>query len=370
MSDERNADEADVRTARPSSSRSARGEFDFIELIRRQEDARRAKLNHSSLITHHSSLLKGIGDDAAVIRQRAGFDTVVTADLLVEDVDFRLVRGPTSARDLGHKALAVSLSDVAAMGARPRFCLLSVGVPRGRWRGQFLEEFYAGVRALAGAHGVLIVGGDTSRTPERVVVDSIVMGEVRTGRAVMRSGARAGDQIFVTGSLGGAAAGLKILESGAVRQSKALRQTKTPGLVARQLRPTPRVEWGAMLGERRLASAMIDLSDGLSSDLAHVCRESRVGARVEAASLPLDPLLQSNGIAPAEALSHALHGGEDFELLFTVSERDARRLPDELGGVPVTRIGEVTRERGKVRLVRDGRARLLRPGGFEHFGRS
>lgn len=367
MSDERDADDKDVRTARPSSSHAARGEFDFIELIRRQEDARRDTLNNSSLVTHHSTLLQGIGDDAAVIRQRAGFDTVVTADLLVEDVDFRLGRGRTSPRDLGHKALAVSLSDVAAMGARPRFCLLSVGVPRGRWRGSFLEEFYAGVRALAGAHGVLIIGGDTSRTPERVVVDSIVLGEVKTGRAVPRSGARAGDQIFVTGSLGGAAAGLKILESRAVRKSKALRQSETPGLIARQLRPTPRVEWGAFLGERQLASAMIDLSDGLSSDLAHVCRESRVGARVEAASLPLDPLLQSAGIYDDDALSLALHGGEDFELLFTISERDARRLPRELGGVPVTRVGEVTRERGKVRLVHDGRARLLRPGGFEHF---
>ena len=289
--------------------------------------------------------------------------------MLVEDVDFRLGRGWISPRDLGHRALAVSLSDVAAMGARPRFCLLSVGVPRGRWRGSFLEEFYAGVRSLAEAHGVLIIGGDTSRTPERVVVDSIVLGEVRSGRAVLRSGAREGDQIFVTGSLGGAAAGLKTLESGAVRKSKTLRQAKTLGLVARQLRPTPRVEWGAMLGELRLASAMIDLSDGLSSDLAHVCRESLVGARVDAASLPLDPLLAPAGIAHGEALALALDGGEDFELLFTVSARDARRLPDELGGVRVTRIGEVTRERGKVRLVRDGRARLLRPGGFEHFAR-
>lgn len=369
MSDERDADEDEVRTARPSSSHIARGEFDFIELIRRQEDARFATLKNSSLVTHHSSLLQGIGDDAAVIRQRAGFDTVVTADLLVEDVDFRLVRGWTSPRDLGHKALAVSLSDVASMGARPRFCLLSVGVPRVRWRGRFLEEFYAGVRSLAEAHGVLIIGGDTSRTPERVVVDSIVLGEVRSGRAVLRSGALAGEQIFVTGSLGGAAAGLKMLESVSVRKSKAFQKSKTLGLVARQLRPEPRVEWGALVGERRLASAMIDLSDGLSSDLAHVCRESGVGARIDAASLPLDPLIQSAGISPDEALRHALDGGEDFELLFTVSERDARRLPGELGGVRVTRIGEVTRERGKVRLVHNGRARLLRPGGFEHFAR-
>src|SRR6201986_742910 len=143
-----------------------RGEFDFIERVRRQEDSRHVTLKNSSLI-------RGIGDDAAVIRQRAGLDTGITADLLVEDVDFRL--GRSSPRDLGHRALAVSLSDVAAMGARPRFCLLSVGVPRSRRRVRFLEEFYAGVRALAATHGVRIIGGDTSRTPERVVVDSIVL---------------------------------------------------------------------------------------------------------------------------------------------------------------------------------------------------
>jgi thiamine-monophosphate kinase len=368
---------------RTSTVPPRRGEFDFIERIRRQEMERLGEHKNSSLVTHHSSLINhqsslvtGIGDDAAVVRQRAGFDTVVTTDLLVEGVDFRLETAWTRPRDLGHKALAVSLSDVAAMGARPRFCLLSVGVPRERWRGRFLEEFYAGVRSLAARHGVVIIGGDISRTPERVVVDSIVLGEVRRGRAVLRSGARAGDQIFVTGSLGGAAAGLRILEGGAVRKSTSAspsrsdaRQTRAErGLVARQLRPEPRVEWGALLGERRLASAMIDLSDGLSSDLAHVCRESRVGARVEAASLPFDSSFESAGIAGDDALSLALDGGEDFELLFTVSARDARRLPREVGGVCVTRIGEVTAERGKVTLVRNGRARLLRPGGFEHFG--
>jgi thiamine-monophosphate kinase len=335
------------------------GEFDFIERLRRQELTRTGN-KHSVLSTQHSALLLGIGDDAAIFRQRAGFDTVVTADMLVEGVDFRLGAGWATPRDLGHKALAVSLSDVAAMGARPRFCLLSVGVPRALWRAGFAEEFYRGVRALAGLHGVRIIGGDTSSTPERVVIDSVVLGEVRRGRALTRGGAKAGDQIFVTGSLGGAAAGLKILESGAVGNRR---------LVRRQTRPAARVEWGALLGERGLASALIDLSDGLSSDLAHVCRESGVGARVEASLLPLDPLLKTSGVGGDEALALALDGGEDFELLFTAGPRKASRLPREVAGVPVTRVGEVTAERGKIRLVRDGRARLLRPGGFEHFAR-
>ena len=141
------------------------------------------------------------------------------------------------------------------------------------------------------------------------------------------------------------------------------------GLVGRQLRPTPRVEWGALLGERRLATALIDLSDGLSSDLAHVCRESGVGARLEAELLPVEPVLKSAGLCEDEALRLALDGGEDFELLFTADPRAASKLPREVGGVPVTRVGEVTGERGKVRLVRGGRTRNLRPQGFEHFRR-
>ena len=342
------------------------GEFDFIERVKRRELARFARDKHSTLNTQHSTLVKGIGDDAAVLRPRAGFDLVITTDLLVEDVDFRLGGGWTSPRDLGHRALAVSLSDAAAMGARPRFCLLSVGVPRAVWRGRFLEEFYEGVRALAEVYGVRIIGGDTSRTPEGVVIDSTVLGEVRRGRALTRGGARAGDQIFVTGALGGAAGGLKMLESGAVQTS---RGRPEGGLLLRQRRPEPRVEWGALLSEKRLATSLIDLSDGLSSDLAHVCRESGVGARVEAASLPVDPLLVQAGVGGNEALRLALDGGEDFELLFTVGPRQASRLPREVNGVPVTRVGEVTAERGKVRLVREGRARLLRPGGFEHFRR-
>jgi len=405
MSDEQAGDGDDSRLARHAPSRrkpaagqkgAGRGEFDFIERLRRAELKRLdSPRTHSSLAAPHSSLLLGIGDDAAVIRQRAGFDTVVTADLLVEGIDFDLEHFPASARDLGHKALAVSLSDVAAMGARPRFCLLAVGVPARRWRTNFLAQFYAGLGALAERHGVRLVGGDISRTPERVVVDSVVLGEVRHGRAVRRAGARPGDQIFVTGSLGGAAAGLQLIEAhararrgDATKQpvevdeapetARAKRQRMRAGLrlssaqrrlVQRQTRPEPRVEWGLFAGGRRLATAMIDLSDGLSSDLAHLCRESGVGARVEAESLPLDPDLEAAGLGGADLLSLALDGGEDFELLFTVRPRDASKLPREVGGVPVTRVGEITAGRGRLSLVRQGRARPLRPGGFEHFRR-
>lgn len=384
MSDELTDGSEGSRPSRNKSSapKSPQGEFDFIARLRRRERAPAVVDNaRSTLKARPSSLVAGIGDDAALLRQRAGLDTVVTADLLVEGIDFLLEPGWTTPRDLGHKALAVSLSDVAAMGARPRFCLLSIGLPAGRWRGGFLEEFYGGLRALARSHGVQVVGGDTSRTPERVVIDSIVIGEVRSGRALLRSGARAGDQIFVTGALGGAAAGLRILQGRAGRKSAAdgprraalarkISARDERGLVARQVRPTPRSEWGALLCEEGLAASAIDLSDGLSSDLAHVCRESGVGARIEAALLPFEPLLRAAAGGEEEALGLALDGGEDFELLFTARPRAAARVPREVGGVPATRIGEVTGERGKVRLVAGGRARLLRPGGFEHFGRS
>src|SRR5215211_1182094 len=159
-------DEAKDKTSRPT--RPSRSEVDFINHLRRRA------LDHLSLIPHPSSLL-GIGDDAAVIRQRAGRETVITADLLIEEIDFRL--DTTTPRLLGHKALAVSLSDIAAMGARPRHALLSLGVPREIWRSDFVDEFYEGFFALAETYNVALVGGDVSRTPERIVIDSIVLGE-------------------------------------------------------------------------------------------------------------------------------------------------------------------------------------------------
>jgi thiamine-monophosphate kinase len=353
-------------------------EFDFIDLIRRRTERRTAQASHhSSLTTHHSSLLTGIGDDAAVFRSGAKTDTVVSADLLVEDVDFRLTTFAPAA--LGHKALAVSLSDIAAMGARPRWALLSVGVPSRIWGGNFLDEFYEGFFRLAGEHGVALVGGDVSRTPERVVIDSVVLGEVGRGRAVLRSGARAGDQIFVTGSLGAAAAGLRLLEA-AHAETDALAHRAyfrgARGLVERQTRPAPRVGWGAFLGERKLATAMIDLSDGLAPDLAHLCRESRAGALIRSDMLPVSNLLtdarslRGNPLARelrAAAVSLALRGGEDFELLFTVRPRDAVKLPRELGGVRATRVGEVRGQKFGLKIVVEGEERDLAPRGFEHF---
>ncbi|HKS27728.1 MAG TPA: thiamine-phosphate kinase [Pyrinomonadaceae bacterium] len=365
MSDEKKRERVRERA---SSHHCTRSEFDFINSIR-QKAIRRERLSgsRSSLVSHHSALIHGIGDDAAVFGQRAGFDSIVTADLLVEDVDFRLTT--TTPRLLGHKALAVSLSDVAAMGGRARFALLSVGVPREVWRSNFLDRFYEGFFALADRSGVLLIGGDVSRTPERIVIDSIVIGEAERGAARFRSGARPGDHIFVTGNLGGSAVGLLLLENEAEgrragRQSRLLFERA----IRRHRRPEPRLSWGALLGEERLATAMIDLSDGLSSDLSHLCRESRVGAIVDARRIPVDPLAeQLADLVRLDPMEAALNGGEDFELLFTIHPRDLPRLPRSVGGVPATYIGDVTDRRDGV-LLRQGRSlRRLTPRGFMHF---
>lgn len=373
MRDEGKDEDAHRVSRLPSSPRdSSLSEFDLINRVRRRALKQRNAAGDadSSLIHHPSSLRRGIGDDAAVVSQFSGRESVITADLLVEEIDFRLETIPP--RLLGHKALAVSLSDIAAMGARPRWALLSVGVPQDIWRSHFLDEFYEGFFALADRHGVTLVGGDVSRTPARIVIDSIVVGEAARGRAVLRSGAEAGDHIFVTGTLGGSAAGLRLIDGGARLRGRAPRRLEAQAierLLLRHLRPQPRVEWGAAVGCGRLATAMIDLSDGLSSDLAHLCRESGVGALLEAPRIPVDPLIAELRAFDIDPLSLALHGGEDFELLFTVKPRSLARLPPEIDGTRITYIGDVTNETGRIRLASEGRARILKPAGFTHFGR-
>src|SRR5687768_188077 len=254
--------------------------------------------------------LKRVGDDCAVLPKDSKTDLVVTADMLVEDVDFRLAW--TTPELLGHKALAVSLSDIAAMGATPKWALLSIGVPESIWKGDFVDRFYHGWFEIAATHKVELIGGDVSRTPDKVVIDSVAAGEVATGRAVMRSGAKAGDSIFVTGSLGGAAAGLDLLEAGTL-YSKV--RGKKGRLLERQLRPTPRIEIGKYLSSRSLASSMIDVSDGLGSDLYHMCHASGVGAIINLDDIPLDENL--NQLTVVDRRAFAIGGGEDFELLFT-----------------------------------------------------
>lgn len=351
---------ADPSTAATSPSRS---EFDFINTLRQ-----RVRRNKSVPADPSSFSPTGIGDDAAVVRQYSGHDTVVSTDLLIEDVDFR--RNTIPPRLLGHRALAVSLSDIAAMGARPRWALLSIAVPLDLWNSDYLDQLYDGYFALADAYDVRLLGGDTSRSPDKMVIDSIVVGECANDCAVMRSGARPGDRIFVTGSLGGSAAGLRLLERGArldanvsEAEGKTIQQ-----LLMRHLRPQPRVGWGMVLGQESLATAAIDISDGLSSDLAHLCAESRVGARIDAARIPIDPLVADIcGRRALDPLQLALHGGEDFELLFTISPAQAASLPKRVDGVSISQIGEITPGSARIQVAEKDRVWDLEPKGFDHF---
>ena len=337
---------------------SPRSEFDFINSLRQRV---------ASLTTQ--SLVAGIGDDAAVIRNTEGRETVVTADLLVEDIDFR--RTTTPPYLLGHKALAVSLSDIAAMGARPLWSLVSVGVPDDVWQTDFVERLYDGLLELANRYGVRLIGGDTSRTTDKIVLDSIVTGECAAGMSVKRSGAKPGDHIFVTGSLGAAAAGLRLIERGAHLAEQTLGDDETQKLdhiLLRQLRPEPRVGWGLVLGEERLATSMIDLSDGLSSDLNHLCEASGVGALIDSSLLPVDDRVQELcGRRALDPLQLALHGGEDFELLFTVAPENAARLPRKVDGVEIKRIGTIQSASEGVKISEGARTWELKPGGWMHF---
>jgi thiamine-monophosphate kinase len=329
-----------------------RSEFDFINSLRQ-------RVGSSS-----QSIVTGIGDDAAVFRNNSGKETVISTDLLVEDIDFR--RSTTPPYLLGHKALAVSLSDLAAMGSRPLSSLISIGVPEDVWQSDFIDRFYDGWLDLAKRYGVQLIGGDTSRTNEHMVIDSIAIGECSAGMAVKRTGASPGDQIFVTGSLGAAAAGLRLIERGANLGDEDLQ--KLDHVLLRQLRPEPRVGWGIVLGEERIASAMIDLSDGLSSDLNHLCAESNVGALIDASLLPIDErVVELCGRRALDPLQLALHGGEDFELLFTVKPGNIARLPRRVDGVEIKRIGEVTHADKGVKISEGSRIWDLTPGGWKHF---
>ena len=310
-----------------------------------------------------SSVLSKIGDDAAVLPKDLRTDLVITTDLLVEDIDFKLEWAKPEF--LGHKALAVSLSDIAAMGAKPVWAMLSIGIPAQVWKTDFVEKFYDGWFALAEKFGVELVGGDVSKTPDKIVIDSIVAGEVKKGKAVLRSTAKVGDLIFVTGELGGAAVGLQMLEKGEKFETSPYKH-----LLLRQLAPNPRTEIGQLLSAKNLATSMIDLSDGLSSDLAHICQESKVGARIYAERIPIDKNLREFSSENLNLLNFALNGGEDFELLFTVNPKNQKKilqLKNELKTDAFTCIGKTTKMTEIIELISNDETQILTPKGYRHF---
>jgi thiamine-monophosphate kinase len=340
------------------------GELELIERIRGRwtAGAARGRVTNVAL---------GIGDDCAILRPPRGHEILVTTDFTLEGRHFRRDWHPPES--VGHRALARGLSDLAAMGARPLAAFLSLALPgemlttaAGR---RWLERFFAGLTGLGRQFGVPLAGGDTSESPcGLVLADIVLVGSAPAGQALRRSGGSAGEILYVTGALGGAAAEL----AGMVRRGKKRQPTlpQRPGkdgppdfVEHPQLLPQPRVAAGMELLRRHLATAAIDLSDGLSTDLAHLCHESGVGAEVFAAELPIHPLALH--AAPERTIGLALNGGEDYELLFAAPT--AVRMPSSVAGVPITRIGNLVHGKAISLVDSAGSKRPLQPGGWEHF---
>lgn len=289
-----------------------------------------------------SAIVKGIGDDCAVLRVPSGHELLVTTDFMVENVHFR--RDWESAEIIGQRCLTRGLSDIAAMGGEARACFVSLALGRNIPQ-SWVDKFFAGLLRWTRKFKVPLAGGDTAQSPWGIHADIVVVGSVPRGKAILRSGARAGDQIYVTGRLGGSAARVAALLSG------------KPGQRPNH-QPKPRLAVGGWLREKGLASSMIDISDGLSTDLHHLCEESDVGAEIEEAAIPRAIFARKH--APMEM---ALHGGEDYELLFT----STRKIPAVVAGVRLTRIGKINQRRGLRIRMANGLVRRLEVRGWEHF---
>jgi thiamine-monophosphate kinase len=339
--------------AKPKKPTTPGGELELLRRIRHLAGS------------HRGSVRLGIGDDCAILRARPGEEIAVTTDLSLDGRHFRLGWHP--AESIGHRALARGLSDLAAMGARPLAAFLSLGLPRGlaspsNRQKPWVERFYHGFLALADSHKTPLAGGDLSESP-LALADVVLVGAVPQGRALLRSTARPDDAIYVTGWLGGASAGFLQLSAIAAKRPESTQPLRIPQSAGPGLRPhlypQPRIVQGLWLQRRQVASAAIDISDSLSTDLAHLCEESGVAAVIEADTLP---------IAPGATLDQALHGGEDYELLFTADA--AQRFPRSIGGIPITRIGRIVRRRSgssQVLLSTTAGQKPLEPCGWEHF---
>lgn len=298
------------------------------------------------------AIVTGIGDDCAVLRAKKKEDILVTTDFSLENIHFR--RDWHSPESIAHRCLARGLSDIAAMGGEPIAAFLSLALPENLPQ-SWVTRFTRTLTALAGKYGCTLAGGDTAESPNGILADIVVVGSVPKGKAILRSQARPGDRIYVTGELGASAAALAQLR-------KHPKHELNPSYYRRHFFPKPRIEIGRTLREKNLASAMIDTSDGLSTDLAHICEESGVGAEIDAEAIPR----ASIGKPPRDVdLDFALHGGEDYELLFTAPR--SKRIPSKIAGVPITMIGHISRIKHIFLFNRNGVAHQLQPRGWEHF---
>lgn len=324
-------------------------ELELIQRIRQQAKSPAKRGAGSRVIT-------GIGDDTAVLSIPPGHETLVTTDFTLETVHFR--REWHSPETVGHRCLVRGLSDIAAMGGEPVAAFLSLALPEDtpqRWVDNFLD----GLLALAGTHGVTLAGGDIAQSPAGVLADIMVVGSVPEGKAILRSGARPGDHVFVTGDLGAPSA---MLERMYKNPRGRYRSSDCPA----HFLPQPQLAVGRYLREKAIATSMIDISDGLSSDLAHICDESGVRAEIQAETVPLGTVGHHE-----VSLDQALHGGDEYQLLFTAPPN--KRVPRTIAGVTVTHIGYIEEARPdlpKMLIFRGNDAEVgyeLRPRGWRHF---
>ena len=342
------------------------GELALIEQIRAAQPSARDRTRNTA------GLVLGIGDDCAILRPPRGHEVLVTTDFSLEGRHFlRDLHPPES---IGHRVLARGLSDLAAMGATPLAAFLSLALPGDlvstRTGRTWLARFFAGFNALSREHRVPLAGGDSSQSPSpHVLADIVLLGSAPANRALRRGAgtsrpARAGDALYVTGHLGGSAAELATL-----RKRRKLATVRTAPRPADanphpHLYPQPRVAIGQYLLRHKFATACIDLSDGLSTDLNHLCSESHLGAMIDAAALPIHPL----AARARDPLALVLHGGEDYELLFSASS--SIRIPRSIGGVRITRIGTLTRGQSITLTDANGRRSTLKAQGWQHFAPS
>jgi thiamine-monophosphate kinase len=324
------------------------------------EKALIARIRRLAKTRANPAVLTGIGDDCAVLRmdRHSGkkTDTLVTTDFSLEGIHFR--RDWHSPESIGHRCLARGLSDIAAMGGEPVAAFLSLALPRDLPQ-SWVRRFTSGLLSLAEKYGVTLAGGDTAESPTGILADITVLGSIPRGKSVLRSGARPGDRIYVTGELGGSAAAVELMQKGMGEKNK---RKLNPREYRRHFFPEPRIELGRILRERGLASAMIDTSDGLSTDLAHICEESGVGAELQADLIPRAKLGKASRQVDLEL---ALHGGEDYELLFTAPR--TKRIPASIKGIPITQIGQIKRGRKIFLMNQPGKSHELKPQGWEHF---
>ncbi|MGH9731838.1 MAG: thiamine-phosphate kinase, partial [Candidatus Acidiferrales bacterium] len=299
----------------------------------------------------------GIGDDAAILRQSSKFEWVVSCDSSLEGVHFR--DGSHPPESIGYKSLARAVSDLAAMGSRPRYFLLALALP-GTKTGRWLDRFASGMAKASRELTIRLIGGDTSKS-QNVMISITVLGEVAPGRAITRSGARPGDLIYVSGQLGRAQLGLELLLRGLAHR-RSLRKYLQPHLY-----PKVPLALGQWLATRRLATAMMDISDGLSIDLSRLCDASGVGARIWSAKIPRVQIPAALARPKFDGLELALHGGEDYGLLFTVRPKSAKLLRRLTPKIPITCIGEITRQTQIVLACDDGTEALLLVKGWDPF---